>query len=466
MTKNNKNFFCYCAATNSIIRVRILLPVEVLALKDDLVLKYKNKNSINADEYSEFVLQVVVPDWDSVKTELMDSLSSRAEDPAFAYEMVLQNLFGFVEGLYPDVGIASVMLEIDSEVLESSMSDYLKGLYDAATDNVDRSISKEKLESLVTEVQARNKKSLHSLKNKLNDQVINQEEAVNAVVDALKLMAAGLSTFSSMFFIGPTGNGKTRLAEKLADAYFGDRFLKINCGEYGSSHEYAKLIGSPPGYVGHSDKSYLQEKAEKSNSWVFLFDEIEKAHPKFYDFLLNLLDKGNVTDANGNLLDFSRSLFIFTSNKGMTDCKIGEQRLGFGKEVVSYEESKDKIQDSLKTQFSPEFLNRIDKIIHFNRLTKEDLIKVAKLELEFLPVKKTKELINYIIQEGYSEEYGGRYLSKFIKNNIAVLVADAVLEGVSPARGNLYTCKIKNGKPFIKEMEKKDGEEQCNSAEA
>jgi ATP-dependent Clp protease ATP-binding subunit ClpC len=424
-----------------------------MGLKDELVQRYKNKSTIDVDEYSEFVLESVVPDWLTVRSDLMAALKTRAENPKFAYEMVLQSIFGFVEGLYPELGVASVMLEIDSEVLESSMSDYLKGLYDAATDNTDRVLSKEKLESLVTEVQTRSKKSLHSLKKKLNEQVINQEDAVDAVVDALKLMAAGLSTFSSMFFIGPTGNGKTRLAEKLADSYFGDRFLKINCGEYGSSHEYAKLIGSPPGYVGHSEKSYLQEKAEKSNSWVFLFDEIEKAHPKFYDFLLNLLDKGNVTDANGNLLDFSRSLFIFTSNKGMSECKIGEQRVGFGKEVVSYEESKDKIQDSLKTQFSPEFLNRIDKIIHFNRLTKEDLVKVAKLELDFLPVKKTKELINYIIQEGYSEEYGGRYLSKFIKNNIAVLVADAVLEGVSPLRGNLYTCKIKDGKPFIKEME-------------
>lgn len=257
------------------------------------------------------------------------------------------------------------------------------------------------------------------------------------------------------FLLGDfTVTHNTRLAKVLSDIYYKDRFFKVNCGEYSSAHEYAKLIGSPPGYIGHTEKSVLTEKAEKSNSWIFLFDEIEKAHPKFYDFLLNLLDEGKVTDSNGNILDFSKSIFIFTSNKGMAEGRIGSSRMGFGKETITYDESKDGIRESIKKSFSPEFLNRIDKTILFNQLNKEELMKVAKLELAGVPVKKTKELLAYLLDNGHSEEYGGRHLAKFIKNNIAILVAEAVLEEVLPASGNYYTCKIKDNKPYLVEMEK------------
>jgi ATP-dependent Clp protease ATP-binding subunit ClpC len=260
-----------------------------------------------------------------------------------------------------------------------------------------------------------------------------------------------------LFFVGPTGNGKTRLAKMLSDIYYKDRFFKINCGEYSNPHEYAKLIGSPPGYVGYTDKSLLAEKAEKSNGWVFLFDEIEKAHPKFYDFLLNLMDEGKVMDANGKDLDFSRSLFIFTSNQGTGDIK--HNPLGFGRTKKKGDDLKKELsetfRESVKKHFSPEFINRIDKTIIFNQLNKEQLLKVVKLELAGIPVKKTKELLTYIIENGYSEEYGGRHIAKFIKNNIAILIADAVLEGVSPTSGNYYTCKVKDNTPYLVEMRKK-----------
>tara|TARA_R110001583_G_scaffold78504_1_gene212704 strand:- start:353 stop:748 length:396 start_codon:yes stop_codon:yes gene_type:complete len=130
--------------------------------------------------------------------------------------------------------------------------------------------------------------------------------------------------------------------------------------------------------------------------------------------------------------------------------------MGFSKEVITYENSKDNILESVKKSFSPEFLNRVDKTILFNQLKEEELLKVARLELNGVPVRKTKELLNYIISEGYSQEYGARHLSKFIKNNVAILVADAVLNAVSPSKGNYYTCKVRNGTPYIKEMETKD----------
>jgi len=138
----------------------------------------------------------------------------------------------------------------------------------------------------------------------------------------------------------------------------------------------------------------------------------------------------------------------------MADNRIGHSRMGFSREVITYDNSKDIILESIKKSFSPEFLNRLDKTILFNQLDKEDLLKVARLELNEIPVKKTKELLTYIIKNGYSSEYGARHLSKFIKNNIAILVADAVLNSVLPAKGKYYTCKVKDNKPYIKEMEK------------
>ncbi|HIB83914.1 MAG TPA: ATP-dependent Clp protease ATP-binding subunit, partial [Chromatiaceae bacterium] len=237
----------------------------------------------------------------------------------------------------------------------------------------------------------------------------------------------------------------TELAKLLGEKYSGN-FWKINCAEYASSHEYAKLIGSPPGYVGHTDKSIMSEKAEKSNRWVILFDEIEKAHHKFYDFLLSLLDDGTCTDNMGRVLDFSESIFIFTSNQGVSDISFGE-KLGFGHDIVSVSGSESEIKKSVKKQFPVEFLNRMDNYMFFNTLTRDQVRKIASLALHTIPIKKHKALLNFIVDEGYSEEYGARNIKRFIKNEIAVIVAQALLERKLPSKeGELYTPKIVNGK--------------------
>ena len=145
------------------------------------------------------------------------------------------------------------------------------------------------------------------------------------------------------------------IRDRIGNKYSG-KFWKINCAEYAQQHEYAKLIGSPPGYVGHSERSLMAEKAEESNRWVILFDEIEKAHPKFYDFLLSVLDDGTATDNMGRVLDFSESIFIFTSNQGIKDLKLGKT-VGFGNETVTVDKSKEEITQSVKSKFPAEFMN-------------------------------------------------------------------------------------------------------------
>lgn len=270
---------------------------------------------------------------------------------------------------------------------------------------------------------------VHKVKQKIQDRLIGQQQAVDECVKSIKLISSGLDKFISLFFIGPTGVGKTELARLLAEEYLGSpkKLLKINCGEYSTGHEYAKLIGSPPGYIGHNEKGILSEKAEQSSEWIILFDEIEKAHPKLMNLLLGFLDDGKITDNRGVELDFSNSIICFTSNIGIKG-NVGKSMVGFCNTVQTYEASKEEITKEFKDFFSPEFINRLDSIVYFNQLSKEDASKIAKLHLEKLPIKITKELVDYVVENAFSLEYGARNINRFIRNNITVKIADEILE--------------------------------------
>ena len=211
------------------------------------------------------------------------------------------------------------------------------------------------------------------------------------------------------------------------------------------------MIGAPPGYIGHSETSLLGEKAKQSNRWVFLFDEIEKAHHKLYDFLLSLLDDGTCTDNLGNILDFSESIFIFTSNQGVSEIKRDPMGFGRGEEEVTKEITKEVIEKSLKNKFSPEFLNGLDDLIYFNPLSKEEVKDIARLQLEELPLQITEPLLTFIVDKGYSLEYGARNIARFIKNNISVKVADAILHKLVPKDDpfGLYKPRIIDGEVTI-----------------
>tara|TARA_Y100000004_G_scaffold166087_1_gene197513 strand:- start:2016 stop:3233 length:1218 start_codon:yes stop_codon:yes gene_type:complete len=273
-------------------------------------------------------------------------------------------------------------------------------------------------------------KQIEAINKRMKKRLIGQDKAIDEVTKAVKLVNSGLEDNLSLFFIGPTGVGKTEMARILADEYLGGqkKLLKINCGEYSNSHEYAKLIGSPPGYIGHNEKGILTERAEESNEWVILFDEIEKAHPKFYNLLLNLLDEGNVTDSRGTVLDFSKSIILFTSNVGIKD-NVGRKTVGFGGHETSYDEAKDDVVQEFEKKFSPEFRNRLDGVVHFNQLTKADASKIAKIQLSKLPVYSSPKLVEYIVRESFSPMYGARNINRFIKNNITTKIADKILSG-------------------------------------
>ena len=266
----------------------------------------------------------------------------------------------------------------------------------------------------------------------IKQSILGQDAPVREVMQHLKLMKSGLAEHATLFFIGPTGVGKTELAKVLAGKVLGSpaRMLKINCAEYSNGHEYAKLVGSPPGYIGHNEKGILSERAMKSNEWVIIFDEVEKGHEKLFDLLLNLMDEGSITDSHGTELDFTKSMFIFTSNIGLKEY-VGKIELGFGGGVKTYASAKDDITKVFEDKFSPEFINRLDTVIYFNALNKSDAGKIARLQLKDLPIRVSKKLVSFVVDGSFSEEYGARNIKRFIKNNISIKIADEILKGGS-----------------------------------
>lgn len=286
--------------------------------------------------------------------------------------------------------------------------------------------------------------AINKLENRINKCLVGQSEAVGECITSIKLISSGLGKFVSLFFIGPTGVGKTELARLLAREFLGSskKLLKINCGEYSTGHEYAKLVGSPPGYVGHNEKGILSERAEQSSQWIILFDEVEKAHPKLINLLLGLLDEGSIVDSHGTELDFMDSIIIFTSNVGIKD-NVGKSLVGFGSNTKTYDAVKVDIEKEFKNAFSPEFINRLDSIVYFNSLSKKDAALIARLNLLKLPVTVTKKLVKYVVDGGFSEEFGARNIKRFIRNNITIKIAEKVLE---KSRAKKYAPVFENKK--------------------
>ena len=275
---------------------------------------------------------------------------------------------------------------------------------------------------------------LLNLETNLHKRVIGQEEAVNAVSRAIRRNRAGLQSTKrppSFIFVGPTGVGKTELAKSLAYEMFGseDSIIRIDMSEYMESHSTSKLIGSPPGYVGYDDAGQLTEKVKRKPYSIILFDEIEKAHPDVFNILLQVLDDGKLTDSQGNTVNFSNTIIIMTSNAGSN---LNNNSIGFGKQTVD----KGKIEDSLKSVFRPEFLNRVDEIIIFNSLTEAELIEIVNLMLndtvKALQEKNITFTISesakkYILEKGTNIKFGARPLRRAIQRYLEDEISEKIL---------------------------------------
>ena len=287
-------------------------------------------------------------------------------------------------------------------------------------------------------------KGIDSLRDRMKASIIGQDKAIDKVVSFVKLKEVGFIQFFSLLLIGKSGTGKTKTARVLAENYTQGRIITIDCSLATEGHEKSVFLGAPPGYAGHTGTSFLAEKAKISDNWVILLDEIEKANDKTLDNILNFIDTGIITDNNGNQLDFTKSMFILTSNQGIEYIKKGS-RIGWNKNNTLELQSDQEVITGLEKRFKKEFLNRIDEIIVVNDLNKDNAKEIAKLELAPYPVQINDSLLDYIVSGSFSEEYGARNIKRFVKSSIGVPLAETILNDGSRKK-KIYKPSILDSK--------------------
>ena len=316
----------------------------------------------------------------------------------------------------------------------------------------------------VTKLTEQESEKLLHLEENLHKRIIGQDEAVSAVARAIRRARAGLNEpnkpIGSFIFVGPTGVGKTDLAKALAECMFGDEKLmvRLDMSEFMEKHTVSKLIGAPPGYVGYDDNNggQLTEKIRRKPYSVVLFDEIEKAHPDVFNILLQILDDGRLTDSKGRVINFKNTIIIMTSNVGASQIKK-MSNFGFRSEDDDgYVDMRENIMDALREQFKPEFLNRLDDIIIFRKLTREEQGRICekiieglreKLKIKRVSLKITPAAMNKLLEEGYSEEYGARPMKRVVQKRIEDRLSDEILAGhVLP--GELVTVDVNKEDSF------------------
>lgn len=305
---------------------------------------------------------------------------------------------------------------------------------------------------------------LMKLEETLHERVVGQDEAVTSIARAIRRGRVGLKDpkrpIGSFLFLGPTGVGKTELSKTLADAMFGNEnsLIRVDMSEYMEKHSVSKMIGSPPGYVGYEEGGQLSEKVRRNPYSVILFDEIEKAHPDVFNVLLQILDDGVVTDSSGRKVDFKNTIIIMTSNAGAENI-VSPKNLGFNTSKdpeQDYKNMKNKVMDEVKRIFKPEFLNRIDEMIVFHMLTKENVARIVDIMMNSIN-KRIKEQLNitielsdaaksYIVDAGYDEKYGARPLKRALQQKVEDELAEQILEGRIKSSDIVYVDKKKTAK--------------------
>ena len=290
----------------------------------------------------------------------------------------------------------------------------------------------------VTRLMEGEREKLLHLDKTLHQRVIGQDEAVRKVADAIMRSRAGIQDpdrpIGSFLFLGPTGVGKTELAKAVAQALFDDErsMVRIDMSEYMEKHTVSRLVGAPPGYVGYEEGGQLTEAVRRKPYSVVLFDEIEKAHPDVFNILLQVLDDGRITDSQGRTVDFKNTIIILTSNLGSAAILDGIDAQG----QIS-EQAKNQVEQMLKSAFRPEFLNRLDEIVFYKPLTKDEIIQIVELMLVDLKKRLAEKELglavtdaakSLIVQEGYDPIYGARPLKRYIQQKLETLLARYILE--------------------------------------
>ena len=351
-----------------------------------------------------------------------------------------------------------------------------KSEWTAASQNISEKVTAENIAELislstgipVSELTEEESERLLKLEDKLHERLIGQEKAVSAVAKAIRRGRVGLKDpkrpIGSFIFLGPTGVGKTELCKALAESMFGSEnaMVRLDMSEYMEKHTVSRLVGSPPGYVGFEEGGQLTEKIRRSPYSVVLFDEIEKAHPDVFNILLQILEDGRLTDSKGRTVSFTNTVIIMTSNLGARHLTEKSKSLGFStvEEGTDFETAREKIMEELKKAFRPEFLNRVDDIIVFNKLTNEEICSIARKMLDKLSsrllelgitVRFDDSAVSQISEAGFDEVYGARPLRRAIQSRIEDMLSEKILDG-SMKSGESVVCRFDN-QEFIVEKE-------------
>ena len=447
-------------------------PQEIESLQHQLKLLEIQKEALSKEENKKTEVKKIESEIKKVKKRLDEMMAIFEEEKKIvneineikghieilkdeAKEAERRSDFGRVaEILYGELPYYQKKLEELEKTLERKKFRFLK---DQVTDEDIARVVSRWTGIPVTRLMESEAQKLARAEEELRKRVVGQEEAISAVSNALRRARAGLADedrpLASFLFLGPTGVGKTELARALTEFMFNDEklMIRLDMSEYMEPHSVAKLIGSPPGYVGYEEGGQLTELIKHRPYSLILFDEVEKAHPDVFNILLQILDNGRLTDAKGRTVNFKNTIIIMTSNLGSH--YLGKSSIfGFSfeeqKKDFNFEEYKEKVINSLKDFFRPEFLNRIDEIIVFRPLTKDDLRKIIDIQLEKL-VKRLKEKNNIeikfdegvkeiLIKKGFSPEYGARPLKRVIQKLI-----------IDPLAQMLINKEIKQGRPII-----------------
>jgi len=385
------------------------LPDKAIDILDEACAKINLKNK---ELYELEVLKNRLQKIEEEKEEAVQSDSIEDYQKAADLKTEECNIQDRIEELSRKIVVQSLTVQDIAEVIEHSTKIPVKKITEAET------------------------QKLLNLESNLHNRIIGQEEAVKAVARAIRRNRAGLQSSKrppSFIFVGPTGVGKTELAKTLAYEMFGseESIIRIDMSEYMEKHSTSKLIGSPPGYVGYDDAGQLTERVKRKPYSIVLLDEIEKAHPDVFNMLLQILDDGKLTDSQGNTVSFENTIIIMTSNAGSN---LNTNSIGFGKNSID----KNKMEAALKEIFRPEFLNRVDEIISFDSLSKEQLLEIVDLllkntrialENKSIKLEVSDEAKKYILEKGIDIKYGARPLRRAIQRYIEDEISEMILRG-------------------------------------
>ena len=402
--------------------------------------------------------------WDNEKhsVEKLQKLREQIEDVNKQIQKAKQNydLEKAAQLQYGELPKLQQQLEIEEKSVKESDRSLV---HEAVTDDEIARIISRWTGIPVTRLTEGERAKLLTLEDQLHKRVVGQDEGVKRVTDAILRSKAGIKDptkpIGSFLFLGPTGVGKTELAKTLAENLFDDEqnMVRIDMSEYMEKYSVSRLIGAPPGYVGYEEGGQLTEAVRRKPYSVVLFDEIEKAHPDVFNVLLQVLDDGHITDAQGRKVDFKNTILIMTSNAGAAAIQE-PKKLGFlagEDEKKNYQRMKGNVMEEVKRMFKPEFLNRIDDIIVFRTLSKEDVKGITALMLKELKNRLAKQLgitltygdtvKNFIFEKGYDKKYGARPLKRAIQNNIEDSLAEEILAG-NFRSGDKVSMTVKDGK--------------------